>query len=361
MALNGIDVSSNQPAGICRMVPLDFAIVKATGNPPGFAWDYVNPYWPQQIDDALSASGCGGLYHFTYGLDAATEADFFLGEIEGYIGRAMLVIDYEGNAIYRGREWLRAFISRIQERTGVNPVVYASSAVINEQGLAELCRDLNCALWSANYWRGYDVINGYDTSGCSMDVAESALWQYTSCGRLDGYGANLDLDVFFGDKDAWASYATGNGSVQSPGDQTASKDVATLAVEVMAGKWGDGDDRRSRLTSAGYDYDAVQSKVNEMCGASAGKSVDEIAREVIDGSWGNGSERKGRLEAAGYDPEAVQAKVNEMCQRTVHVVASGETLSGIASVYGTTYQRIADVNNISNPDVIHVGQRLVIE
>lgn len=40
------------------------------------------------------------------------------------------------------------------------------------------------------------------------------------------------------------------------------------------------------------------------------KSVDEIAREVIRGEWGNGSDRRQRLEAAGYDYDAVQDRVN---------------------------------------------------
>lgn len=43
----------------------------------------------------------------------------------------------------------------------------------------------------------------------------------------------------------------------------------------------------------------------------AGKSVDELAREVLQGKWGNGAERKKRLEAAGYDYAAVQKKVNQ--------------------------------------------------
>lgn len=44
----------------------------------------------------------------------------------------------------------------------------------------------------------------------------------------------------------------------------------------------------------------------------AGKSADELAREVLQGKWGNGAERKKRLEAAGYDYAAVQKKVNQL-------------------------------------------------
>lgn len=45
---------------------------------------------------------------------------------------------------------------------------------------------------------------------------------------------------------------------------------------------------------------------------SSTKTVDELAREVIRGNWGNGTERKNRLTAAGYDYNAVQKRVNEL-------------------------------------------------
>ena len=89
------------------------------------------------------------------------------------------------------------------------------------------------------------------------------------------------------------------------------KPVEELAKEVLAGKWGNGDDRKNRLTAAGYDYGAVQARVNELCRQKS-KSVDELAREVIQGKWGNGQDRKERLTAAGYDYSAVQRHVNEI-------------------------------------------------
>ena len=97
----------------------------------------------------------------------------------------------------------------------------------------------------------------------------------------------------------------------------ATKSIDEVAREVLAGKWGNGADRKNRLAAAGYDYSAVQAKVNEIVNGSAPapapkKSVEEIAREVIQGKWGNGADRKNRLAAAGYDPAAVQKKVNEL-------------------------------------------------
>lgn len=45
---------------------------------------------------------------------------------------------------------------------------------------------------------------------------------------------------------------------------------------------------------------------------NGGKSIDELAQEVIAGKWGNGDERKSRLESAGYNYQEVQNKVNEI-------------------------------------------------
>ena len=73
---------------------------------------------------------------------------------------------------------------------------------------------------------------------------------------------------------------------------------------------GPGSSRWGRLKSgAGWIALDLTSKGST---ASQKKSVDEVAREVIAGKWGNGSERKRRLKEAGYDYSAVQAAVNRM-------------------------------------------------
>lgn len=93
------------------------------------------------------------------------------------------------------------------------------------------------------------------------------------------------------------------------------KSIDEIADEVLAGKWGNGDARKQALIKAGYDYTAVQSKVNEKLTGTktqSKKSIDEIAREVIAGKWGNGNARKKALVNAGYDYKAVQKRVNEL-------------------------------------------------
>ena len=100
----------------------------------------------------------------------------------------------------------------------------------------------------------------------------------------------------------------------TPPVRKVTKSNLEIAREVMRGDWGVGSDRVARLTSAGYDYNAVQAEVNRLCGIQAptGKTVDQIAREVIRGDWGNGSDRSARLASAGYDYNAVQARVNAL-------------------------------------------------
>lgn len=98
---------------------------------------------------------------------------------------------------------------------------------------------------------------------------------------------------------------------------TGKKTTEEVAQEVIAGKWGNGQERKDRMTAAGYDYSTVQNRVNELMGSSVPspappKSIDELAAEVIQGKWGNGEERKRRLTAAGYDYATIQAKVNEL-------------------------------------------------
>ena len=87
--------------------------------------------------------------------------------------------------------------------------------------------------------------------------------------------------------------------------------IEELAKEVIQGKWGNGQERKDRLTEAGYDYHEVQTKVNELM-HGGGKDLEAVAKEVIQGKWGNGQERKDRLTAAGYDYHEVQSLVNKM-------------------------------------------------
>lgn len=89
------------------------------------------------------------------------------------------------------------------------------------------------------------------------------------------------------------------------------------------------------------------------------KSAEEIAREVIAGRWGNGQERKDRLTDEGYDAAAVQDRVNELLGRT-YTVQNGDTLWDIAEKklgMGRRFLEIKALNGLSG-NTIYPGQVL---
>lgn len=110
-------------------------------------------------------------------------------------------------------------------------------------------------------------------------------------------------------------------------------------------------------------YDIVENVENSVDN-STNVDIEQIARDVIADKYGNGQERKAKL---GNIYNQVQAKVNEILlgkkvsQETIYIVKSGDTLSAIAQKYNTTYQKIAKDNNISNPNLIYPNQKLVIK
>lgn len=143
-------------------------------------------------------------------------------------------------------------------------------------------------------------------------------------GNVDGWGSNWAGTSTFKRKTRYLSDGTvyafyrpkwvGTSTTSSSTSQIKQKSVDELAKEVIAGKWSAGEERKQKLTAAGYSYSDVQAKVNEiLLGTKTQlKSVDTVAREVIQGKWGNGNDRKNRLTAAGYDYSAIQSRVNEL-------------------------------------------------
>lgn len=95
------------------------------------------------------------------------------------------------------------------------------------------------------------------------------------------------------------------------------------------------------------------------------KTIDQLANEVLAGLWGNGLIRVAKLKAAGYNYAAVQNRVDEIVlQRKVkdkaYIVVKGDTLSSIAKRYNTTVAKLAEANGLKNPNLIQVGQYLKI-
>lgn len=91
------------------------------------------------------------------------------------------------------------------------------------------------------------------------------------------------------------------------------------------------------------------------------KTVTELAKEVIAGLWSVWPFRKAKLTAAGFDYDAVQAEVNRLLRTCVtYKVKKGDTLSAIANKYHTTVAKLVKDNNIKNPNLVYVGQKIKI-
>ena len=398
--LNGIDVSNWQNGINLAAVPADFVICKATqGN------SYVSPDCVRQVEQGAAAGKLIGTYHYISGSGAVAEADFYLNNIKNWIGKYMMCLDWElnQNSQWGNESYLKQVAQRIIERTGIPPVIYVQQSRLS--AVKAIADELNCGLWVAQYANMDQT--GYQATPWNEGAYTCAIRQYSSAGRLSGYSGNLDLNKFYGDRNAWLKYCNPDGAHEDTGGSTTPSQPASptgstldLVVGVMQGEYGNGDARKAALGSR---YDEVQDMINHISSASAStlasevksgkygngetrkialgsrydevqkivngssKSVSAIADEVIAGKWGNGNDRKNKLQAAGYDYNAVQAEVNKKLgsgsgsSAQYYTIQSGDTLSEIAQEYGTSVSQLQSWNGIKNANVIYAGQKIRVK
>lgn len=343
--MNGIDVSGWQPSNITALVDYDFAIIKATEG-----LHFVSPQCDQQYQLAKSRTKKRGVYHFASGLDPIAEADFFVNNIQGYLGESVLVLDWEADAIPKGADYVRSFVRRVIERTNIPPLIYGSLSHMQAAGIDKVASEENCGLWVAAY------PNNEPTGYYAADqLLGGVIRQYSSHGKLDGYAGNLDLNYSIISFEDWNKYALGKRDESAPVPvnplKRSNEDIAT---EVMRGAWGNGNDRIERITLAGYDYFAIQSIINQKY---TRRSDDEIVDEVIAGKWGIGDDRRARLASQSYDYDTIQKKVNERLSAPAVspiiniVITAGSTLGTIASQYGTSVAQLLVWNRANYPNM----------
>ncbi len=338
--MNGIDISGWQRGIDLTAVPCDFVISKATQGR-----GYTSPDFVRQINQAIGLGKKIGVYHYIDGSGAIAEMDHFIDSVSSWIGRAMLVLDWESeqNSAWRNEAYLEQCAIRVIERTGVPPVIYSSAAFFPW----DICRKHNCGTWVAQY--ADNKPTGYQDSPWNEGKYTCAIRQYSSTGRLPGYNGNLDLDKFYGDGTAWDRYANPNDSQAPAPTPTPAPEGTTLELvdRVMRGIYGDGTERREAL---GPRYNEVQDFINHVASAS----VDTLAAETRAGKYGNGEIRK-RVLGARY--VAVQSAVNTAIAR-MYTVQRGDTLSSIAARFGVDVYDLARRNGINNPNLIYPGQRI---
>lgn len=352
MALNGIDISSWQNGINIAAVPCDFVVIKATEG-----INYVNPDYMRAYGQAKAAGKCLGIYHYANGGNIQAEADYFLGNVGNRLGEAMLVLDWEAgnNSSFSNCDyaWCKSWLDYVYSKTGVHPILYCSQSISYKFDNIG-----NYGLWIAQYANNDPT--GYQDAPWNEGEYTCAIRQYTSCGRLSGYADNLDLDKFYGSREDWGKYAVSDKTnvvvpeqPETPKPATASPEGSTtldLAYKTMLGEFGNGEER---IRNLGTRYEEVQNFINHIWVTS----IDNLAQEVLSGRYGNGDVRKAVLGSRYND---VQDQVNAG-NAQYYTVQSGDTLSNIASKYGTTYQKIAQLNGMSNPNLIYVGQKLRIK
>lgn len=343
MALQGIDISNWQNGIQLGAVPCDFAICKATQGT-----SYTSPDCVRQVEQCMSLGKLWGVYHYVGGQGAIAEADFFVDSVANWIGQGVLVVDWEANenSAWGDLGYLNSLCHRVWERTGIPPLVYASLSVFPW----DIASANNSGTWVAQYANNEPT--GYQDTPWNEDAFSCTIRQYASTGQLEGWGGNLDLNKAYLTPEEWMLYANPGSTPQPPIPvpvDSSIKDATDIVVEVMQGVHGDGDARRNSLGSR---YDEVQGLIDHIYSADTQTLVDETWA----GRYGNGSKREAVL---GSRYEEVMSYINGGSSQT-YTVQSGDTLSGIASLYGTTYEDLAARNGISDPNVIYPGQVLVV-
>lgn len=334
MSLKGIDISNHQRGLDLSKIDCDFVIMKATEGK-----SYVDPSCDTFFQKALSLGKKLGIYHFANNSDntAQQEADWFIQNTRGYIGKAIPVLDWEDN-ITDNVPWALEWLQRVEEAYGCKPMIYMSESVANRHDWSSVA-NANYGIWVAKYRDNLPDYN-YDMSkaGNMPSIkywSTMALWQWTSTGRLNGWNGNLDLDVFYGDATAWDKYLGSGSGVVTPSNPKPSAPVEQPSKSYQTYTVQSGDTLSGIAAKFGTTYQKIAAD-------------NRIANPNII--------HPGQvLKIYGSSNQS-----NSTPSYQTYTVKSGDTLSGIGSKFGVSYQKIAADNNISNPNLIHPGQVLKI-
>lgn len=330
--LKGLDLSVWQNVGTGDG-DYDFIICKATEGV-----GYTDPNCDAHYQRAKSQGKLLGVYHFAHPgyNDPIAEADWFVSQIQGYIGEALLVLDWEVEATWNV-DWAKRWLDRVYEKTGVKPLVYASGGVITGNNWSSVANN-DYGLWIAYWPNVYQYGEGWPSSPDEMTYGTGdwpfwAIWQFSSRnGRLDCDVANMD-------RDGWMRYAAKNGEpapAPSPAPTPAPAPAPEPSKDYVEYTVVSGD----TLSGIAAKYGTTYQKIAQDNGIANPNLIFPGQVLKIYGTSGGGNTGGGEK---------------------TYTVKPGDTLSGIAAMYGTTYQKIAADNGIANPNLIYPGQVLVIK
>ena len=314
--MRGVDVSNWQCDIDTYALDADFVVAGATWGIGGFnnmcLTNGVNQAANYQLGRAVDSGKSIGVYHYAMGRDASAEADFFVDNVRGYVGNAVLVLDWESqdNPQFGNGAWIETWVRHVHDRTQVWPIVYVQASALGQ--LNSFVRE-HCGVWVAQY--ASMAATGYQEVPWLYGAYGEAMRQYTSNGYVSGYAGRLDLNYFRGERWQWDACARGDGAnVSAP---------ETNCVVVASGDTLSAIAARTGLLpwQSWYGY------------ASGSPSVIYPGETVC------------------YDGDAV---ARPDTART-HVVVSGESLW---SIFGGDWARVAELNGLSIPSLIYPGQIL---
>lgn len=319
--LKGCDLSKWNPV---TPSGYDFYLIKASeGN------GYKDSALDTHFNAVKSAGKLYGFYHYArpdLGNTPEAEADWFLSLVGQHAGNAIFALDYEGDSLSYGQEWALRWLQRVYEKTGVRPVFYCSSSALP---MFEKIAKENFGLWVANWNVESPKIDPWSVF---------AFWQYTN--------RPIDQDYFNGTIEQYKNYCKSDKKPEHP-----KKSLTEIASEVINGKWGNGNDRKTRLEQAGYDYESVQAIVNARLNQK--EPTYQTALEVLRGKYGNGNERRTNLRNAGYDYDKTQTLVNRL------TTIATETIRGC---YGNGQTRINALRRMGyDPNIVQEAVNILMQ
>lgn len=202
---NGMDLSA-----VLSKTKTSFVIAKATEGT-----NFTDKYCDGFLKTATDKGKCIGVYHFARpennGYEA--EAKFFYEKIKKYVGKAILILDWE-SAGKSNVKWAKQWLDWVYSKTGIKPMIYMSESVVNAYDWSSVA-NAGYPLWVAKY-RDNEADYNYDMSksGAKPSIKYWRvydMWQWTSSGILTGYSGKLDCNIFYGDEAAWNRIARGAG------------------------------------------------------------------------------------------------------------------------------------------------------
>ena len=214
-AADMIDVSSWQTGINVTTSGAQVVVTKATEGV-----GYVNSDCDRVVQDALAAGQGVGVYHFAHTEnDARREAQYFVDNTRGYVGKGIVpILDWEPSAPWN-TDWALTWLQTVEAAWHVKPIIYMNQSTENAYDWSAVVAG-NYGLWIAAYTLRYTPIYGFNPPSAQPTLYHwpfAAAWQYTSTGYVNNWGGALDLSVVYGDLNTWHAYAgSGQDTTSTP-------------------------------------------------------------------------------------------------------------------------------------------------